>query len=103
MALQPPHTGTEPALHTDEYDQSIFPVTSSILSSEALLHEVAADYAIETPLSCQLLKQGLNDSYLVQTANEQYILRIYKAKWRTLSDILYETEMLSYLGQQGAP
>jgi Ser/Thr protein kinase RdoA (MazF antagonist) len=39
----------------------------------------------------------------VQTANEQYILRVYKAKWRTLSDILYEIEMLSYLGQQSAP
>jgi Ser/Thr protein kinase RdoA (MazF antagonist) len=89
--------------HSNEYSQSIFPVTSSILSSEALLQEIAANYAIEAPLSCQLLKQGLNDSYLVKTASEHYILRIYKAGWRTLPDIHYEIEMLSYLDQQGAP
>jgi Ser/Thr protein kinase RdoA (MazF antagonist) len=99
----PPPIGTRSILGADEDNQNIFPVTSSILSSEALLQEIAADYPIETPLSCQFLKQGLNDSYLVQTTNEQYILRIYKVGWRTLSDILYEAEMLSYLGQQSAP
>jgi Ser/Thr protein kinase RdoA (MazF antagonist) len=99
--MLPPHPNI---LYNHEQNQNIFPVTSSILSSEALLHEISTSYTLTSPpIKCQLLKQGLNDSYLVQTTNERYILRIYKIQWRTRSDILYETEMLSYLGQQNAP
>ncbi len=57
---------------------------------------------LDNLLDCQLIRRGLSDSYLVRTASESYVLRVYRPKWRTLSEILYEMDILSYLRQQGA-
>ncbi len=80
----------------------IFPVTSSILSADALLQEVTRNYSLDNLLDCQLIRRGLSDSYRVRTASESYVLRIYRPNWRTLSEILYEMDMLTYLRQRGA-
>lgn len=81
---------------------SVFPVTHSTLSAKALLIEVLPEYDIDTPTACKLLRLGLNDTYLVQTHDgEQYILRIYRATWRSLSDILYEMDVLTHLQRKG--
>ena len=80
----------------------MFPVTSSILSVEALLRQVASDYAIDDLLYCRLIRRGLSDTYLVQSVAKPYILRVYRPTWRPLSEILYEMDMLTYLHQNGA-
>lgn len=79
-----------------------FPVTSSVLSAEALRREVARTYLIGEVEDCQLIRRGLSDSYLVRTAETCYVLRIYRPSWRTISEILYEMDMLCYLSQHGA-
>lgn len=104
MTIQPSGADTQ---HTKQPASSqtttkIFPVTSSILSADALLQEIAFNYSLDDLLDCQLIKRGLSDSYLIRTASESYMLRIYRPKWRTLSEILYEMDMLTYLRQQGA-
>lgn len=56
-----------------------------------------------------LLAHNLNDSYLVCTPNERFILRIYQAprahgrSWRSLSDVLYELDLLRHLAHKGIP
>src|SRR6185295_10539869 len=43
----------------------------------------------------------LNDTFLVNTHGPKYILRAYRAGWRSLSEILYELEALLYLQREG--
>src|SRR5215831_10072249 len=79
-----------------------YPVTSSVLSAEALRQEVTRAYFIGEVEDCRLIRRGLSDSYLVRTAETPYVLRIYRPSWRTVSEILYEMDMLCYLSQHGA-
>jgi Ser/Thr protein kinase RdoA (MazF antagonist) len=79
----------------------LFPVTSSILSSEALRAHVGATYGIPAPTGCRFLHRGLNDSYLIRTARSQYIARVYRSGWRAEPDILYELELLLHLDRSG--
>jgi Ser/Thr protein kinase RdoA (MazF antagonist) len=76
-------------------------ITHSILSADALMDEVAAAYAIDTPNSCHLLLPSMNDTYLVSTAKERLILRVYRARWRSLPEILYELGLLHHLADRG--
>lgn len=82
---------------------SFFPVTHSILSALDLLSDITSNYAIGTPLVCKLWKVGLSDTYVVRTADERYILRVYRVGWRLLSEILYELDLLTHLGHKGLP
>jgi Ser/Thr protein kinase RdoA (MazF antagonist) len=81
-----------------------FPVTHSILSVEALTIEVLLNYSLNSIISFRFLQQGLNDTYEFTTAyGEKYILRIYRAGWRSLSDISYEIDVLNHLSSRGIP
>src|SRR5262245_57595821 len=77
------------------------PVTHSTLSVQALIDDVLSDYDIDAPTECKLLNRGLNDTYLVRTYATNYILRVYRSGWRTLSEILYELEALLHLKRAG--
>jgi Ser/Thr protein kinase RdoA (MazF antagonist) len=79
----------------------LFPVTYSTLSPTALLAEVAQTYTVDAPVSCRLLKRGLNDTYLVTTGDDRYIARVYRARWRSPSEIAYELELLAHLTARG--
>lgn len=79
-----------------------FPVTHSILSVKALITDVLPDYGLGAIVDLRFLNFGLNDTYALKTANgEKYILRAYRAGWRSLSDISYEIDVLNYLSNQG--
>ena len=93
-----PHVLSDSTNPTDS-----FPVTHSILSTAALLSEILPLYDLAGQVSCIFLARGINDTYLVQTSTEKYILRAYQTGWRTLSDVLYETDVLVYLDQKGVP
>lgn len=72
-------------------------VIHSLPSSEALEQNVLCHYSLNNFQSCQLLKRGLNDTYLVETAQERYILRVYRHSWRTKNEIDFELELLNFL------
>jgi Ser/Thr protein kinase RdoA (MazF antagonist) len=74
-----------------------FPVTHSTLATNALMTDVLPEYDIGIPLECRLLCLGLNDTYLVKTRDGQYILRVYREGWRSVSEILYELDVLLFL------
>jgi Ser/Thr protein kinase RdoA (MazF antagonist) len=78
-----------------------FPVVHSILSPDALLPYVQQRYDIGEASECRVLNVGLNDTYMLQTSSGRYVLRVYRLHWRTLSDILYELDMLLHLHRKG--
>lgn len=75
-------------------DVEIFPVQSSILSPDALLHEVNHRYGLKASI-CRLWSIGLNDVYLVQEKAIKYFLRISHAIRFTKKD--YEEEINAIL------
>lgn len=82
--------------------QAFIRVIHSIPSSEALIVTVLP-YPISKPRSCHLYKRGLNDTYLVETEQERYILRVYRRGWRTKEEIGFELELLTFLPSQNQP
>src|SRR5258708_4871472 len=72
-----------------------FPVVQSLLSPQALVRQVLAQYDLGERIECKLLRHNLNDVYLVVTPNQRYVLRVSQAPrsagrtWRTAFEILY--------------
>jgi Ser/Thr protein kinase RdoA (MazF antagonist) len=44
-----------------------------------------------------LVERGLNDTYILTTSTAKYVARIYRAGWRSHTDIAYELELLLHL------
>jgi Ser/Thr protein kinase RdoA (MazF antagonist) len=84
-----------------ETQASSVPVLHSILLPEALLATVAEEYAIGSPVECTVLRANRNDTYLLKTTNDQYILRVYGTSWRTEAQIRFELDLLTYLNKKG--
>ena len=80
---------------------NLFPVTHSILSVQALIDRVLPNYELEPIIESKFFCFGLNDTFLVNTQGNRYILRVYRAGWRSPADILYELEALLHLHRQG--
>ncbi len=53
--------------------------------------------------SCQLLKAGVNHSYLVTDGLTKAIFRVYSLNWRTETEIGEELRLLTLLQQNGLP
>ncbi len=83
--------------------QASIPVIHSIPSGEALMSTVLSNYPIGKPCCCQIYKRGLNDTYLVETESERYILRLYRWGWRTREEIDFELELLAFLHDRNQP
>jgi Ser/Thr protein kinase RdoA (MazF antagonist) len=75
----------------------IFPTAYSSVSTKALLQLVVEKYPIIGKVEICYLKRGFNDTYLVKTEGEKFILRIYKYNWRTYESIETELKLLQYL------
>jgi Ser/Thr protein kinase RdoA (MazF antagonist) len=81
-----------------------FPTVNSTLSADALLTDVLPAFSIGPATSCRLLYIGVNDTYLVSTADgNRYVLRVYRAGLRTLENILFELDALLHLQKCGVP
>ncbi|MBH8552536.1 phosphotransferase [Nostocaceae cyanobacterium CENA357] len=83
--------------------QFVIPVIHSIFDGAALIATVLGEYSIQQPYSCKLYKRGLNDTYLVETEGENYILRVYRRSWHNKEEIDFELELLAFLHQQQQP
>ena len=78
------------------------PATHSLPSPQALLTEVLAGYDLGEFTDCRLWYTGVNDTYLASTQiGSKYILRVYRACWRSLADIRYELDALNHLHRKG--
>lgn len=78
------------------------PVVQSIFSGQALQPFLNAHYSnLGKITSCQLIYHGLNDIYLVQSLTGKYVLRVYRAGWRSHSAILFELDLLKHIAAKG--
>jgi Ser/Thr protein kinase RdoA (MazF antagonist) len=80
-----------------------FEVAYSTIANEAIVSKILPHYKIDMPCSCQFWNRGLSDIYVVETASNQYILRISHHHWRTKSEIDFELELLDFLQQRQLP
>lgn len=86
-----------------------FPVTYSILSTTALANDVLPNFGlpgvgIGEITTCQFFTGGFNDTYRIKTRQGAiYYLRVYRSRWRSLDDILYELDVLAHLQRKDFP
>lgn len=80
-----------------------FPVTSSIVSSAHLGQFLQNKYSLPENTSCQLLKAGVNHSYLLTDGTQKAIFRLYSLNWRTEMEIREELRLLTQLQENGLP
>ncbi|OME02955.1 hypothetical protein BSK54_08800 [Paenibacillus odorifer] len=79
------------------------PVYHSVISSHAIVPVINDLYEIGDVLECSFYENGLNDTYLLKTSIDKYILRIYKAHWRNKHEIDFELELLNHLNKKNIP
>lgn len=71
---------------------------------EAIERFINQHYALEGPISCQMLQRGLNDVYLVVAKNgERYVFRLSQHRARGPADVKAETTFLIHLKHAGVP
>jgi len=79
----------------------ILPVTYSLISSKALQEELIPLYSLPKESKVLFLYQGIHDTYLVQGSLSKFILRIYRAGWKTFEQVKAELQLLLFLKEQG--
>ncbi len=79
------------------------PVSSSILSAKHLGPFLFEKYGLKNPVSCSLIKAGINHTYLVTAGGEKYIFRIYCLNWRTENEITEEIRLINHLRDSDIP
>lgn len=77
---------------------SSFPATYSTLCPVALSSLVSEKYKIGNA-QCKFLVRGVGDTYLVESAEARFILRVYRSSHRSLSQIKDEVKLLLALKQ----
>ncbi len=80
---------------------SHFPVTNSNLSAAHLAPFLQQRYALGNDASCQLIKAGINDTYLVSGPQYKMVFRVYSYNWRTRTEINEEIKLLLELKENG--
>jgi Ser/Thr protein kinase RdoA (MazF antagonist) len=74
-----------------------FPVISSTLSANHIGLLVTKKYGFAGPISCILLKTGINHSYLIEHETSKFVFRIYSLNWRSDVEIQEEIRLLNLL------
>lgn len=80
--------------------KSVFPTSYSTLSSSALASFISVQYGFEN-VQCRFIVRGVGDTYLLETGNDKYVLRIYRSSHRSLADVEAETNLLAKLKEAG--
>lgn len=74
-----------------------FPVTNSTLSATHIGLFLQEKYSLSKDTKCQLIKAGINDTYLVNDNLEKFVFRIYSLNWRSKTEIDEEIKLLNRL------
>ncbi|MCF8254470.1 MAG: phosphotransferase [Bacteroidia bacterium] len=80
---------------------SYFPVTNSNLSAEHIGLFLQKKYSLSKDTKCQLIKAGINDTYLVSDTSDKFIFRVYSLNWRAKTEIEEEIKLLNLLKENG--
>ncbi len=77
-----------------------FPVTNSNLSAVHIGLFLQEKYALSAQTKCEIIKAGINDTYLVTDNNRKFVFRIYSLNWRTKAEISEEIKLLNQLREK---
>ena len=78
-------------------------MTTVPIGPQVLLREVLPLYSIGSKPVCRLHHRGLNQTYLVTSGRDRYVLRVYTPGWRTRNEIEFELDVLEFLRDRGLP
>jgi len=78
-----------------------FPISYSLLSTEALLSHIKAHYDIREPARLHYFLRGMNDTYILETGRGKYIFRVYRTDRRNKAEIAFELDLLNDLHAKG--
>jgi len=78
--------------------KKIFPASYSTLCSSALAEFVAESYMLND-VECTLLVRGVGDTYLINSYQGRFILRLYRSSHRSFSNVQAEVGLLFILRQ----
>jgi len=79
---------------------SFFPASHSILSAESLISFLEKKYSFKGKSNCKLIKNWVNDSYLISDNLNRYILRIYRHGWRSREEVQAEINVVLLLKEK---
>ncbi|MEP6726854.1 MAG: phosphotransferase [Bacteroidota bacterium] len=82
---------------------NVFPVTDSTLSAVHIANFVKEKYGMEGAVTARILKTGINHTYLVSNARDEYTFRVYSFNWRTEKEIAEEIRLLGMLKENSLP
>ena len=74
-----------------------FPVQNSNLSASHIGLFLKEKYSLSNNTRCQLIKAGINDTYLIIDNSEKFVFRVYSLNWRSKTEIEEEIKLLNYL------
>ena len=95
--------GEMPAEHVDRPPTTAtsgISVVHSVIAPRTVLAHLTQYFPVRAPAVCQLIKQGLNDTYLIRLRDSRLVARVYGAR-RVPSEISYELELLTHLASRG--
>lgn len=81
-----------PAIHNTQF------------TTDIVLNHVASAYAFTGPITCEFIRRGFNDHYLITTSEAKYVFRVYfqgKYYISGADDFRFELELLQHLKRQG--
>src|ERR1039458_5902414 len=81
---------------------SFFPASYSTLSPDALASLISKEYGL-VDTRCKLILRGVGDTYLIDSKEGKYILRVYRNSHRNKAQIQEETDLLLALKEAEVP
>jgi len=74
--------------------------------ADQIRDHVASAYPLTGPITCEFIRRGFNDHYLVTTPDAKYVFRVYfqgKYYIAGADDFRFELELLAHARAQGVP
>lgn len=72
----------------------MFPIVKSILSAAHLAPFLQGQYDLSGEVNFKLIKNWVNDTYLLESGAERFIFRVYSYAWRLQEEIVAEVKLL---------
>lgn len=76
---------------------------AAVAAGDAVASLVASSYALGNAVECRCLVSRTNDTYLVTAEHDHYVLRVYGLHARSLTEVLFEVDLLNHLADKGVP
>lgn len=77
------------------------PAISTVVSQDYLVQIIGQAYNLIAPIQCNVMKTGVNHTYLINAADQKFVFRLYCYQWKSREEIEEELRFLNYLESKG--